>query len=568
MQDSIYDTFPAAIGSAKTQANDIARKWGAPVNRDNRLQGGLYWATYKAVVRRDGCYTNANGCHNFNEQLTEPIMRHVANPWEKMFSRRVAPVLAGLSTAGGTLLTNFHTEVETRAVKNGASIAAFQMLKQQLPVYKETLKDASSVVKTEINVKQRDINREFVPTIAENMLAVYNTCLVESGPGSYNRMKTHMDRHVDNAKQTMYDDSTEGVQELLATMLNEAKKSLMDKMDEVFLAVKRDYIGVVVGQDDTKYADLLPRGQRLMRKAVLDIVDGAELAFRRVFGLKSEEESEHEDEGPQSSQDPGNARLVDDEYQGKEEQTAKPTPSVEDDQTAEPGDDAVEASALGEISKISNLLLPGASEHEQPDAEQIDESPSTAEQTGKNASDATLRYNEPHQDNNEAGRDESAGTQSSAGCTPYASPNVGAEDYYPADIRAPSIPMPSESVEPQVEIAVDSPYPAPRSPTTFPGALEPAENMRVAPTDTQDENEAMLDDAGAGANTQDTQLTDYFLDFDKAQHQEQGVDMDDMSGNENNTGYEDEDVVSNVSRSSAGSLRSNAREAELRELGV
>ena len=218
-------------------------------------------------------------------------MRHVVSPWEKIFSRRLAPVLSGLSSSGGNLLTQFHTDVEVRAVKNGASIAAFQMLKQQLPVYKETLKDAAGTVKNEVTAKQRDINREFVPKIAENMLSVYNDCLRETGPGQYNRMKGYMDRHVENAKQTMYQQSAEAVKGKLTQMLKESKKSLMDKTDEIFLSVKRDYTGVIVG-DEGNQAQLLPRDQRLLRKAILQIVDGAELRFKRAVGLEPEEEPE------------------------------------------------------------------------------------------------------------------------------------------------------------------------------------------------------------------------------------------------------------------------------------
>jgi hypothetical protein len=157
---------------------------GPPINRADRSQGGLDWATYKAVVRGDGCFTNAQGCHNFNEQLTEPVIKHIAAPWEKLFSRRLGLLLSGLSNNAGTLLTNFHNEVERRATENGASIATFQMLKQQLPVYKETLKDASSTTKEQITAKQKDINREFVPRITSNMLSVYDTCINESGSGS------------------------------------------------------------------------------------------------------------------------------------------------------------------------------------------------------------------------------------------------------------------------------------------------------------------------------------------------------------------------------------------------
>jgi hypothetical protein len=255
------------------------------------------------VVRRDGCFTNAQGCHNFNEQLTEPIIKHIAAPWEKVFSRRLGLVLSGLSNNAGVLLTTFHNDVERRATKNGASIAAFQMLKQQLPIYKETLKDASSTAKDQITAKQKDINREFVPRITDNMLSVYDTCVNESGSGSYNRMRGHMDRHVETTKATMYRESTENVKSLIKAMLKEAKTLLEEKADEIFMSIKRDYTGVVVGQDGVDESKVLPRDQRVMRKTVLEITDGAEMFFKRALGLEPELELEPEVESKDEAMD-------------------------------------------------------------------------------------------------------------------------------------------------------------------------------------------------------------------------------------------------------------------------
>jgi hypothetical protein len=187
-------------------------------------------------------------------------------------------------------LTKFHSEVETRSVKGGASIQAFQMLKQQLPVYNEALKDASSTVKYGITARQREINRAFVTKITDNMLSVYNDCLMESGPGQFNRMKGYMDHHVEIVKYTMYDEASETVRDKLVEMLTETEKSLLVKTDEIFMAVKRDYTSVVVGPDAGKQAALPPREQRAFRKTLLEIVDGAKLAFKRSVALEPEDD--------------------------------------------------------------------------------------------------------------------------------------------------------------------------------------------------------------------------------------------------------------------------------------
>ena len=49
LSENIYDKFDQVIATAIAEANATTSKWGAPVNRENRAAGGLYWATYKSV---------------------------------------------------------------------------------------------------------------------------------------------------------------------------------------------------------------------------------------------------------------------------------------------------------------------------------------------------------------------------------------------------------------------------------------------------------------------------------------------------------------------------------------
>ncbi|KAJ9613364.1 hypothetical protein H2200_003306 [Cladophialophora chaetospira] len=276
IQEKVYEAYPNATSAAKSEASNTVRKWASPVDQENLLAGGFYWSTYKAIVRRDGVWTNARGANNFNEQLIEPVIRHIAGPWESVFARRMPGILNSLPMNVGKILTTFHDEVERRAIRNGASLASFQMLKQQISVHKETLKDAMIEARNLFTEKQRTINREFEPKVLEHMLSIYHTCTIESGPGQFARMKGYMDRHVEHEKQITFDDAVEHVRELVKKMLKEVKDTLLN------------YTGVIVGQDQSNSKTVLPRDQRLMRKAVLELVDSAETVFKRTVGLESE----------------------------------------------------------------------------------------------------------------------------------------------------------------------------------------------------------------------------------------------------------------------------------------
>lgn len=69
LAEKIFDKYEQVIQVAIDQANGTVARWGAKVNRDERELGGYFWSTYKAIVRRDGVYANAQGTHDFNAQL-------------------------------------------------------------------------------------------------------------------------------------------------------------------------------------------------------------------------------------------------------------------------------------------------------------------------------------------------------------------------------------------------------------------------------------------------------------------------------------------------------------------
>ncbi|KAK5195290.1 hypothetical protein LTR92_005420 [Exophiala xenobiotica] len=358
LQEKVYDVYPAATTAAKSQADDTARKWGSPVNRDNRAAGGLYWATYKAVVRREGCFTNGWGCHNFNEQLVEPVIRHIAGPWESVFSRRMPGILNGLPLHASQMLMAFHDEVERRAVRNGVSIAPFQMLKHQLAAYKETLKDAMNEARAKITEKQREINREFEPKVTKHMLDIYDVCVKESGPGSYSRMRASMARYIEEEKESMFGDAVDHVRQLIEKMLKEVKEDMLTKVDGIFMNIQRDYTGVVIGQDKGKKTEVLPRDQRALRKAVIKVVDGAELIFKRAVGLEPDRTPEPETEAE--------ARLKTEDAEGREaesaehaEATAEATaPTTEATKSASPKSGAVKLEEEPEAGPTNDVPTP------------------------------------------------------------------------------------------------------------------------------------------------------------------------------------------------------------------
>lgn len=195
LAENIYDNFEGVVQQAVNEATTTSTRWG------DRSMGGFYWATYKALCRRNGVFTNAKGAHDLNHQLTEPIIKGLGNNWEKAFARRLPNVLASFVRKSKTLLLQFHKEIENRSQKAGLGVAGLAMLGQQLRNYEATFAQLgqamgqyiadwlllksllTNVVVELISTQQREANREFTPAVAAALVSSYEWCAAEVGPG-------------------------------------------------------------------------------------------------------------------------------------------------------------------------------------------------------------------------------------------------------------------------------------------------------------------------------------------------------------------------------------------------
>ncbi|MCJ1248606.1 hypothetical protein MMC30_005824 [Trapelia coarctata] len=286
--DNIFDKYDTAISHAISEATKTCHDWGRPVNRENREAGGLHWASYKAVCRRYGVYSNAQGPHDWNTALAEPMIKVIAGGWDRTFSRRTPTVLSGLPRSAHNLLRAFHKEIEQ---KTGAILPGLHVLQQQLQVYEQVFQDLEDTTKKELNSRQKDINREFVPVIQTAMTEAYDICEAERGTGSYNRMKAALNGHVDTIRHEMFSDSCDEVRTKLKGMLVHVEELMAKRADELFAAISRDYRSVLGGSNAPR-GDMMPRSQRIMRKEVKSVIGRAEKIFKRVAGIEVEDDDD------------------------------------------------------------------------------------------------------------------------------------------------------------------------------------------------------------------------------------------------------------------------------------
>ncbi|KAI0432051.1 hypothetical protein F5Y09DRAFT_302853 [Xylaria sp. FL1042] len=244
LQEHIFDNINASTPSAIEAAPDTAYSWGAP-----RAEGGLYWATYKATVRRQGVYSGASGPRDFNQDLFDPISRSLATGWERTFQRRLPSILNLFAKEVAKKLKHFHETAKARAEQRRINAAGLVTLSSQIQAHTRIVESLPDVARQKITESQREASRQFTPVICKAMTDAYTICTNEYGTGSYARMKEAMVNHVDTIRHSMFGESAEVVKESLEAMCRTVFKDISESIEAIFNIICTEYRRTLVGNE-------------------------------------------------------------------------------------------------------------------------------------------------------------------------------------------------------------------------------------------------------------------------------------------------------------------------------
>ncbi|XP_050795238.1 nuclear GTPase SLIP-GC isoform X2 [Gopherus flavomarginatus] len=184
---------------AEELCEDKVRSWGLPGI-------GYPYATYRAVCARQGVYSSvACGFVDFNEQLTEPISSAISMTWNEVFSCKLGESITQFSKAILDKLKYFFKDLKNKLREKGRNTEPVNIIQRhQMEAVQALLCNFLLDQMEYINKRQRGISRVLTPEIQASMKQTYAACSQVNGPGSFQRMKDLMQRHVRNQKETMF----------------------------------------------------------------------------------------------------------------------------------------------------------------------------------------------------------------------------------------------------------------------------------------------------------------------------------------------------------------------------
>ncbi|KAI1383566.1 uncharacterized protein F4822DRAFT_421029 [Hypoxylon trugodes] len=277
LSEHIYHVFDSSIPLAVDAAVGTANSWGA-----SKSAGGIVWATYKAIVRRNGVFQNSSGIRDFNQELFEPVGRNLTTGWERAFQRRFPTIFDEFVSKAKMQLESFHEAAKARSQKHHINIPRILTLSHQLQTHTRMLESLPATLYARTNELQRGITRQFCPSICMSMTPAYVTCTAEKGLGCYARMKEAMEKHVERSRHTMFKVAVDTVKEQLDDLCDAIEKGMADHIEGISSAIFRDYAKVLVGIT-VDWEGELPSEELVVRARVNATLEGCNAMFASAF---------------------------------------------------------------------------------------------------------------------------------------------------------------------------------------------------------------------------------------------------------------------------------------------
>ncbi|KAL1862591.1 hypothetical protein VTK73DRAFT_6744 [Phialemonium thermophilum] len=268
LSEQIFAHLDDNIDSASAAAVPTATKWGGP-----KPEGGLAWNTYKATGRRSGAFLG----RDFNRDLLEPLVQHLATLWEQVFQHRIPGELGESKRKVKIEIQRFHTDATCRTRSLETDPVRLYMLDKQIGNYRRTVNQIFTDVEASIREDHMNANRCFVPVIQQRMSAAYSACVEETGTGAYARMKTIMLEHIEDARHHMFEDASNAVKDMLDEMCDRVEKTLLERFHELWDQCVRDYTTALIGA-----APVAPN-EMALRKQILSLMANSDMAFKDVL---------------------------------------------------------------------------------------------------------------------------------------------------------------------------------------------------------------------------------------------------------------------------------------------
>ena len=229
---------------------------------------GLFWATYQAVLRRDGVYTS--GCAgqvDFNQELCDPMEKEFSLDWQSVLDSTIKKLLSEAEQQIIQLCTDAIMSLASKFRDHGLDSARLSSMvnaanRSTISALKASFLRMGS---TAVN-SQRELSRQLLPAVQEKMKSTYEASLmVQRGPGTFDRIKGSMTTNSQQVVHSMFD----GAMARLVQGIDAVIKNIKGMIESTFEIISKTIENVfsICWDSQSERADLMdPEMQAKIRE--------------------------------------------------------------------------------------------------------------------------------------------------------------------------------------------------------------------------------------------------------------------------------------------------------------
>ena len=224
----IFVVLTTAAISASDGALDIARSWGRTTAKGGM---GIPWQTYKAIVKREGSYSNRTRAFNFNADLAQPFMEPLDKNWDDVFNQQTEMHLESTVSTCELVADEFRKAFLEHMRLKGCSEVDMTTFMGQLERFLNYVRRSLREAGTTINSKQKTINRVPEEHVSAKLKPIYQAASRESGAGMYGRMRDLVEGAINHERRSIFNQANEKVQHGIEEFLTEGEGTVKLKLE-------------------------------------------------------------------------------------------------------------------------------------------------------------------------------------------------------------------------------------------------------------------------------------------------------------------------------------------------
>lgn len=187
-------------------------------------------------------------------------------PWERLFRTEIPDALEHFPRIAEKAIRNFESEVRKR-IQAHPRLSSIEMRGVSFQWYIASMREMVEEFSESITTLQKEISRQFEPSIAGSMRIAYKACADENGKsltedtrlggrinmypgrGSFARMKSTLCHYVLDSRTEMFRRPLKAARAQLICKCNAAEKDFLVKFDTLVCGMRTEYHQVITGHD-------------------------------------------------------------------------------------------------------------------------------------------------------------------------------------------------------------------------------------------------------------------------------------------------------------------------------